>query len=158
MDDPETLEYEVTFRYFSDYTRSVNMHLANDASALEAAYKRYKSDFERRGVLAFFNVQKDVEWFRERYHPGPEMTQLRENCKRKGREGKMQRFLDELEGGQLDALTLDLGESCSPFVDLARNKFPIILRRARQGGAQGQDGRETYDGRKARCSIERNGQ
>ena len=110
LDDPETLDYEVTFRYFSDYTKSVDPVLASDATALESAYKRYKSDYERKGVVSFFDSQKDIEWFKERYHPGSEMTELREECKRKGREGKMQLFVEELEGGKLAGLIFDLGE------------------------------------------------
>lgn len=77
---------------------------------MEAAYARYKTDFARRGVTSFFDKMKDASWFREKYDPGKEYEDMRERLKRRGREGQVQRFLDEFESGAYDHLTHELGE------------------------------------------------
>lgn len=47
-------------------------------------------------------------WFKEKYSPAQEMADLRGTLKAKGREGRLDRFLAELEDGKLDELSFDL--------------------------------------------------
>lgn len=101
------LDYQVTFRYFTDFHTRNNPSLASDSAALEASWQQYLIDFKRRGVVGFFEEMKEQSWFKEKYEPSKEMTGLRDRLKKKGREGGMQRFLDELEAGNLEAISYD---------------------------------------------------
>lgn len=107
LDPPERLDYQVTFRYYTDYIRSTNPALASDSEALEAAWQQYQIDFKRRGTVGFFEEMKDQSWFKEKYDPSKEMESLRVRLKKKGREGGMQRFLNEFEAGNLEAISYD---------------------------------------------------
>jgi hypothetical protein len=109
LDPPDTLAYQVTFRYFTDWIRESQPALADNPEALDAAWLQYKSDFMRKGHAAFFDEMKDKSWFREKYEPSKEMEEMREGLKVRGRAGAMERFLKEVESGKLDALSFDYG-------------------------------------------------
>lgn len=146
LDPPEMLDYQVTFRYFTDFHAVNNPTLATDAAALEASWQRYLIDFKRRGVVTFFKEMKDQSWFKEKYEPSKEMTALRDRLKKKGREGGMQRFLNELEAGNLEAISYDYRTSLrSP---LSRRSVELIpfLRQLAEGRKFSAEASTTTDG------------
>ena len=133
LDPPEALDYQVTFRYFTDYIRSSNPSLAADATALEAAWQQYQVDFKRRGTVSFFEEMKDQSWFKEKYDPSKEMELLRMRLKKKGREGGMQRFLNEFEAGNLEAISFDYREFSSLFTIHSRTHLSLCTAENRKG-------------------------
>lgn len=109
MDPPESLNYQVTLRYFTDYIRQSQPSLADNKDSLNDAWKRYCNQFMRKGYLRFFDEMRRDAWFRERYEPSQEMEDLRIVVKKAGRDGKMQIFLDEATSGSLKDIYLEVG-------------------------------------------------
>lgn len=104
---PSELPYLVTFRYFADFMRSTSPHIADDKDKLAEQWKRYRQDHTRKQLVTFFDENKSKAWFREKYQPGAEFDELRERLKKKGREGKIDRFMSRLQSGDLDILNYD---------------------------------------------------
>jgi hypothetical protein len=79
--------------------------LADDKDALEVAWRKYRADYLRRQFQSFFSEHKNKPWFKEKYDPDEEP--LRKALKAKGREGKVDAFLESLGKGELDDLSFD---------------------------------------------------
>lgn len=116
MDPPESLNYQVTLRYFTDYIRQSQTSLADNKDSLNDAWKRYCNQFMRKGFLRFFDEMRREAWFRERYEPSQEMEDLRIMVKKAGRDGKMQKFMDEATSGSLKDIFLEVGGELRCFV------------------------------------------
>lgn len=110
IDAPDTLSYQVTFRYFTDWLRQAQPEVAQSVDAVDAAWLRYRSNYLRKGATGFFDEMKDQCWFKEKYSPAQDMEELRATLKKKGREGRVETFLSDLETGRLQELSYDYGE------------------------------------------------
>ncbi|KAL8277884.1 hypothetical protein RQP46_009703 [Phenoliferia psychrophenolica] len=109
MERPEDLPYLVTQRYFTDYLRSSSPSFpVENLDAVEIAFRKYTRAFARRSFHPFFVDMKRRVWFRERYEPSKEAEEARKVLRKRGREGRMDRFVDELESGKLDELVFDV--------------------------------------------------
>lgn len=107
MPAPSELPHLVTFRYFADFMRATSPHIADDKDKLGEQWKRYRQDYTRKQLVYFFEENKSRPWFREKYQPGPEFEELRARLKKKGREGKVARFVQGLENGDFDIVNYD---------------------------------------------------
>ena len=68
MDPPDSLPYEVTFRYFADWFRQSQPGAAPEV--LDAAWEKYKRDGLRKMQIVAFDEHKRKMWFREKYEGG----------------------------------------------------------------------------------------
>lgn len=87
--------------------RATSPHIADDKDKLGEQWKRYRQDYTRKQLVYFFEENKSRPWFREKYQPGPEFEELRARLKKKGREGKVARFVQGLENGDFDIVNYD---------------------------------------------------
>ncbi|KAH8929903.1 hypothetical protein BT69DRAFT_11011 [Atractiella rhizophila] len=105
MDPPSSFPYQVTYRYFSEYTRLHSPHVFNDKVALQDEWNKYKLERLRSAYWKFFEEWKSKPWFQERYSLEDEWKVPREETRKKGR--GTERFLEGLERGEWDGLSLD---------------------------------------------------
>ncbi|KAK4705369.1 hypothetical protein P7C70_g818, partial [Phenoliferia sp. Uapishka_3] len=109
MEPPESLPYLVTLRYLTDYLRQTSPSFPIDSKdALDAAFRKYKNAYYRKSFQPFFQSVKGKIWFREKYEPSKEMEEMRKGLRKKGREGKLERWLEDVEGGALDEVRFDV--------------------------------------------------
>jgi hypothetical protein len=101
------MPYLVSFRYFADFMRSTSPHIADDKDKLAEQWKRYRQDHSRKQLVTFFEENRAKAWFREKYQPDPELGELRQRLKKKGREGKVEGFISRLQTGDLDIVHYD---------------------------------------------------
>lgn len=99
------MPYEVTFRYFADWFRQSQPGAAPEV--LDAAWEKYKRDGLRKMQIVAFDEHKRKMWFREKYEGGKEWEEMRSALKSKGREGKMDKWLEEEKSGKYDGLCFD---------------------------------------------------
>ncbi|PLW18270.1 hypothetical protein PCASD_16065 [Puccinia coronata f. sp. avenae] len=104
---PSEMPYLVSFRYFADFMRSTSPHIADDKDKLAEQWKRYRQDHSRKQLVTFFEENRAKAWFREKYQPDPELGELRQRLKKKGREGKVEGFISRLQTGDLDIVHYD---------------------------------------------------
>lgn len=104
LQPPESLQYLVTYRYFTDYMQQ--QQISSDAptseESLNEAWKKYQMSYLRKQNHNFWNEQKEKEWFKERYEPSEVMENLRESSKLKGLEGAVESWLEAMESGLID--------------------------------------------------------
>ena len=79
----------------------------DDKVRLEESYKKYKSNFLYRSNRNFFDEINGMAWCKEKYGITEEEEAERKRLRAKGREGKIEQFLQTLESGDLDDLTFD---------------------------------------------------
>ncbi|KAM0788989.1 hypothetical protein ACM66B_003058 [Microbotryomycetes sp. NB124-2] len=108
LDAPDKLDYKVTQRYFKDWLELVDPKTAADNVAFEHAWNEYEISFKRRDVKEFFDSARKDPWFQEKYDSSKSMTEMRAKNKAKGRSGKLQKFLAELDS--LGDLSFDYPE------------------------------------------------
>ena len=114
---PSSLPYLVTLRHFADWFRATNPREVTSDDAIDSAFKEYRQGFLHKLNSAFFEEMHRKPWFKEKYSTDKEMGDLRAKLKAKGREGRLERFLAELEEGKLDELSFDYQcESWSAFL------------------------------------------
>jgi hypothetical protein len=104
---PSSLPYLVPLRHFADWFRATNPREGCTDDAIDSAFNQYRQDFLHRLNNAFLEEMNRKPWFKEKYSPAEEMVDLRAKMQAKGREGRLGRFLAELEDGTLDSLTFD---------------------------------------------------
>jgi len=119
---PSEMPHLVSFRYFADFMRSTSPHIADDKEKLAEQWKRYRQDHTRKQLVGFFEKNRTRAWFREKYEPSPEFEELRLRLKKKGREGKVERFISRLQAGDLDIIHYDYTSPSAP------NKKPTIIK------------------------------
>lgn len=107
MQPPSEFPYLVTFRYFTEFMRHTSPSIADDKDRLADQWRRYRADFAKKQIHLFFEDHKAKAWFEEKYSPKDEFVQLRKRLRAKGREGRVDGFLAQLEKGELDDLTFD---------------------------------------------------
>lgn len=105
MPVPEDLPYQVSFDHFEAYMRQSYPNIYEDRVRLDEAWRKYRNGFMRRQYLSFFEQNKKSPWFQERYDPAQEP--LRARLRAKGREGKVDEFLQDLSSGKLEDLNFD---------------------------------------------------
>ncbi|KAK4055512.1 hypothetical protein OIV83_000058 [Microbotryomycetes sp. JL201] len=105
---PDELDYKVTRRYYRDWLQYAKPKIAADDAAFENAWQHYEISFKRRDVERVFNKAKKDSWFQEKYNPSKNMAEMRARNKAKGRSGKLQKFLAELD--DLKELSFDYPE------------------------------------------------
>lgn len=95
MDPPESLPYEVTLRYYTDYLKESDPLVT--PTMIETMWKKYKTFVLRKGLHLFFDQIKGQAWFEERYEGGRERDEVRDRLKVEGKEGKMESWLEKRE-------------------------------------------------------------
>lgn len=107
MPPPSELPHLVTFRYFAEFMRATSPHIADDKDKLAEQWRRYRQDHSQKQLVTFFEGNKTQPWFREKYQPGPEFEELRARLKKKGREGRVAKFVEGLQKGDFDIVNYD---------------------------------------------------
>lgn len=79
----------------------------DDKARLEDSYKKYKNNFLYRNNKDFFSEISGMAWCKEKYGITPEEEAERKRLRGKGREGRIDQFLQTLQNGDLDDLTFD---------------------------------------------------
>ncbi|MBW0491899.1 hypothetical protein O181_031614 [Austropuccinia psidii MF-1] len=118
---PSELPHLVSFRYFADFMRATSPHIAEDKEKLAEQWKRYRHDYTRKHLVTFFEENKSKHWFREKYLPGAEFEEMRERLKKKGREGKVEKFIQGLEKGDFDIVNYDYLPMSKKFTNSKSN-------------------------------------
>lgn len=75
---------------------------------LYEGYQTYRLAFQKRSMTEFFEEKRNEPWFRERYGLAEQDVQKRSERKREGRQGKKQKWLQELRNGELDGVSFDM--------------------------------------------------
>lgn len=114
IDPPETLPYQVTLRYFTDYYNQTHVMGNTHADDLAEAFKVYQADFQRQQFAAVFENFREQAWFMDRYDPSPEADERRKATRMTGRAGKMDAFVSQMESGSLDNVSLDRAREFLP--------------------------------------------
>lgn len=104
---PTDLPYLASFQYYKDWMRDEDPRTYDDKVRLEESYKKYKSNFLYRSNRNFFDEINGMAWCKEKYGITEEEEAERKRLRAKGREGKIEQFLQTLESGDLDDLTFD---------------------------------------------------
>lgn len=79
----------------------------DDKAKLDEAYKKYRSTFLYKANQAIWTEIKGMSWCKEKYGISTEEVAARKAIREKGREGKMDKFLETLQTGAYDDLSLD---------------------------------------------------
>ncbi|XP_065652189.1 serrate RNA effector molecule homolog [Hydra vulgaris] len=77
-----------------------------DESEAIRRYQEYKVEFKRTQINDFFVLQKDKEWFKEKYHPIE--SSARKAVIRNGLRKRLRVFLDLYEAGYIDNVSLNI--------------------------------------------------
>lgn len=107
MDPPDSLPYQVTFRYFTDWFRESQPGVTASPEVLDAAWEKYKRSGLRKSHFAAFEEHRRKMWFREKYEGGKEWEETRVALRKKGREGKMDKWVEEEKSGKYEGLSFD---------------------------------------------------
>lgn len=117
MQPPSEFPYLVSFRYFSEFMRLTSPDIAEDRDRLGEYWRRYKSDTQHRHLRIFFDDQNSSAWFMDKYSPDDDAVERRKRVRQKGREGRVDAFLAQLEKGELDDLNFDYARQFRAFND-----------------------------------------
>ncbi|KAI8070761.1 arsenite-resistance protein 2-domain-containing protein [Gongronella butleri] len=98
------LDYIVPFRQFSDYVRQKSGKQVSD-DEVQRQFDEYKEKVSAKQLDAFFNNNKDKQWFLEKYHP--EHAQGRINTVYEQRRIALERFRAALPDLDHEAIQLD---------------------------------------------------
>ncbi|PWY98641.1 hypothetical protein BCV70DRAFT_201444 [Testicularia cyperi] len=71
-------------------------------------YQTYKTAFNKKAIVAFFEQRKDEAWFKEKYSSSEPFLEARLHRKRVVRAGKKDKWLQELADGKLDRINYDI--------------------------------------------------
>ncbi|PWN40068.1 hypothetical protein IE81DRAFT_342945 [Ceraceosorus guamensis] len=116
--DPFAFDYLLPFKRFAQMLREAADPIAASntpqASAeLYEKYQKYRTDFQRKAMQRFFKEHNKDFWFEERYGLAVVDVQRRLDRRRKGREGRKERWLGELRSGSLDKVDFELKPASS---------------------------------------------
>ncbi|KAI9469006.1 MAG: hypothetical protein EXX96DRAFT_590070 [Benjaminiella poitrasii] len=112
--DPAQLDYLVSFKQFSEYTkRTANRRI--DEEDIQKRFAHYKEKFAARQLAQFFTANQDKEWFQEKYHPN--LSRPRQEDVKVRRRRYLNEFLQELEKGDYDDVRYEIkaGQTASSF-------------------------------------------
>lgn len=104
---PQELPYLASFQYYKDWMREEDPRTYDDKARMEESYKKYKSTFLYRSNKDFFSEISGLAWCKEKYGTTDEEEAERKRLRAKGREGRIDQFLQSLENGDLDELIFD---------------------------------------------------
>ncbi|KAJ3106741.1 hypothetical protein HDU97_005667 [Phlyctochytrium planicorne] len=104
VEDPLSLDYQMSFRQFCDFTRAKSRDRVDD-DEIRRKFQTYKEQYQAKLMTAFFDEQKEFEWFREKYHP-VESQPLKEQIYTR-RRAAVAAFFEEFKEGKLDEITYD---------------------------------------------------
>ncbi|KAI7904590.1 uncharacterized protein BX663DRAFT_502898 [Cokeromyces recurvatus] len=97
--DPIQLDYLVSFKQFSEYTKRTSNRRIDDED-MQKRFAHYKEKFAARQLAQFFASNQDKEWFQEKYHP--HLSRPRQEDVKSRRRRYLTEFLEELERGDYD--------------------------------------------------------
>ncbi|TFK99084.1 hypothetical protein BDV98DRAFT_532986 [Pterulicium gracile] len=142
--DPHTLDYPASlkqyaewFRYFfpqqaqeEDTADKVAEQEAGDGSrprnGIKSRWEKYKKDFANSQLQVMFEHHRKSPWFAERYDPAPDQQALRTRTRKEGWEGRLDKFLLDLESGAFD-----------PDINEPTEEEPASPMKEQQEGANG---------------------
>ena len=101
------MPYQVSYRHFSDYLQQSYPSVHSNPDKLELAWSEYKLSFLRKQYRAFFHQHSRSPWFIEKYDPAPAPTAARNARRAKGREGRVDAFIEALKDGSFEKFTMD---------------------------------------------------
>ena len=107
MQAPSEVAQLVSFAYFRDWIKDEDPRTFDDRAKLDEAYKKYRIDHMHKNNRNFWDEIKGHAWTREKYGIATAEEQERKRLRSKGREGKLDSFLQQLEGGDFDELSFD---------------------------------------------------
>ncbi|GAA5915468.1 uncharacterized protein JCM6883_004822 [Sporobolomyces salmoneus] len=115
LEAPHHLPYVVTHRYFTDWFHSSNPSsdsLTSSPEALELAWKKYLAEYRRKSLRPRFEEGRGMEWFKERYEPGPK-EQGREERGREGTKGRAEEWKRKMQEGEWENVTMSFDEEAA---------------------------------------------
>ncbi|KAK0536607.1 hypothetical protein OC834_001129 [Tilletia horrida] len=122
--DPLEEESMLNFKAFCAFVRAHDATITRETTTAELYEKHqaYKREFNRRAIERFWREHRTEAWFQERYSLDEELVQARKERRRKGREGRKENWLKELQSGLLDPITFDAEDA--PPVALQQRLMP----------------------------------
>lgn len=103
--DIEQLDYVVSFKQFTEYLRHTHPRSHFDDDEIQKRYGRYKEKVTTKQLAAFFEANKDKQWFQEKYHPS--FSQERSADVKRRRRLLLESFLKDLKDGKYDDVLYD---------------------------------------------------
>ncbi|KAI9499201.1 hypothetical protein BDB00DRAFT_866685 [Zychaea mexicana] len=103
--DLDQLDYVVPFKLFCEHLRTVHSRSHFDDDELQKRYQQYREKVLGRQLSAFFNNNKEKQWFQEKYHPKIAKDRIEDTKKR--RLQSLQQFTKDLEDGKYDDVNYD---------------------------------------------------
>lgn len=87
--------------------RDEDHRLYDDKTKLEEAYKNYRTSYLYKAHQGLWTDIKEMAWCKEKYGIGEEEVNERKKLRERGRQGKMESFVQAVKNGDLDNLSLD---------------------------------------------------
>jgi hypothetical protein len=116
--DPYTLDHIVPFNYFCEWykqtnARSLSRNTEINKDELQDSFIKYRDDLLSRTAKGFVKEHMNEEWFKEKYDPvlGTKTRQKLVNY----RKWLYEKFMQDLDAGKFDELTLDGAAGTSHF-------------------------------------------
>lgn len=103
--DPSQLDYLISFKQYCDYLRNAHPRSHFDDDEYTKKYTAYKEKFNAKQLEGFFELQKEKEWFQEKYHPTFSADRKQEIKQLKRR--YFDQYLKDLEAGKYDDVRFD---------------------------------------------------
>lgn len=102
----------LNFRSFADLAKSAGHPSYEAKDKLFAEYSAYRLEFQKRLLKTFFEEHCDKVWFKEKYFykdaDGYDYEEDRKMRIKKGREGRKEIWVKELQAGEIDEVNWDL--------------------------------------------------
>lgn len=102
--DPAKLDFLLNFREFAEYIE-VSDGFKRSEDELSKRYTIYKENLVAKQAQSFFETHKEIEWFREKYHPVESKPIRQETLER--RRVLLTEFMARMEEGKLDGVDFD---------------------------------------------------
>lgn len=111
--DPFVFDHLLPFKRYAQMLREAADPIAilttpQASTELYERYQKYRTEFQSKAMQRFFAEHNNDLWFRERYGLDTGDVQGRKDRRRKGREGRKEKWLQELKEGELDNVNFEL--------------------------------------------------
>ncbi|KAJ3123678.1 hypothetical protein HK098_001710 [Nowakowskiella sp. JEL0407] len=109
--DPLKFDYILSKRQYIEFLQKKDRKKEWDEGELNEKFVNYRDEFMKKVYEKFFTDNKDMAWFREKYH-SVDSAPIREEVNARKREYG-EKFLKELESGGIDSISFDEVEGSS---------------------------------------------
>ncbi|KAI0002946.1 hypothetical protein BJV74DRAFT_876354 [Russula compacta] len=133
--DPHTLDYPASLKQYAEWFRfyfpqaAAEEDISDKAAQQQAAdgskprngiklrWEKYKKSFAAQQLQTMFDHHRKSPWFAEKYDPSAQYAYLRKRVRKEGWRGRLNTFLENLDGGLFDPQSGNLYQPSSPAKD-----------------------------------------